>query len=261
MLVVLGLVIWRLWSAWYFERSLQFDAELDHEFYMTMATLRWGGSVVGWACLAYGLWVTAKARDSALLHWGARLYGVQVVAATAIGMGLRAEAIDPQAQWLSYTHAAVQTLILVGSLCIVLHARRGSADAVRTTLVAALHIASFVVALWTLFGLSGSPLLQAQWLDWALLMAWVLPWISWLLLPSDDFRLGGSTPSDRSLERGATSPQRDLAVGFAWAGAGLLLTLVSFTGDGIGGRAVLAWGPIAYGAIRVIRGLSRRDAT
>jgi hypothetical protein len=56
---------------------------------------------------------------------------------------------------------------------------------------------------------------------------------------------------------GVTPPPRDIAVGAACLGAGLLVTFVSYSSAAGGGRYVVATGAIAYGLARLIRGFVR----
>lgn len=49
--------------------------------------------------------------------------------------------------------------------------------------------------------------------------------------------------------------QKHLLVGGLWFAGGLLLTLVTFSAASGGGHYVLAWGPMVYGAIRMLRAL------
>jgi hypothetical protein len=70
-------------------------------------------------------------------------------------------------------------------------------------------------------------------------------------------------------EPGAASPaaepapngERDLWVGGAWLFGGLAITVASFAIAGGGGRYLISTGPIAYGLVRLVRGLSRINAS
>ena len=58
------------------------------------------------------------------------------------------------------------------------------------------------------------------------------------------------------------SAQRDLVMGSVWLGGGLLVTLVSYAAasSGSGGRYVVTTGAIAYGLVRLVRGMIRLGA-
>jgi hypothetical protein len=60
---------------------------------------------------------------------------------------------------------------------------------------------------------------------------------------------------------GKASPQRDMLVGGLWLGGGLMVTLVSFASASGGGRYLVTTGAIAYGLVRLIRGLMRMGQT
>jgi hypothetical protein len=50
--------------------------------------------------------------------------------------------------------------------------------------------------------------------------------------------------------------QRDLTVGALWFGGGALLTVMTFaSASESGGHYVLAWGPMIYGGIRLLKAL------
>ncbi len=55
----------------------------------------------------------------------------------------------------------------------------------------------------------------------------------------------------------AAGAGRDLAVGGAWLGGGLLVTVVSYGAATGGGRFVVATGAIVYGLVRIVRGVTR----
>lgn len=56
----------------------------------------------------------------------------------------------------------------------------------------------------------------------------------------------------------ARTPQRDVVVGALWLVGGVLVSVLSFSlaSDGGGGRYVITTGAIAYGLVRVVRGLA-----
>jgi hypothetical protein len=71
-------------------------------------------------------------------------------------------------------------------------------------------------------------------------------------------RLLGEAPAASQPAATATnSPGRDIAVGAAWLGGGLLVTFASYSAasSGSGGRYVVTTGAIAYGLVRLVRGL------
>jgi hypothetical protein len=69
--------------------------------------------------------------------------------------------------------------------------------------------------------------------------------------------MGGVAPSaDVAAPQLKGSPARDIAIGAIWLGAGLLVTLVSYSAAASesGGRYVVATGAIVYGLSRLVRG-------
>lgn len=82
----------------------------------------------------------------------------------------------------------------------------------------------------------------------------------WLFALLAKSALASAAGAARSIAApGAPSPQRDLAVGAVWLSAGVLVSVASFSmasGEG-GGRYLVTTGAIAYGAVRVVRGLRR----
>lgn len=56
---------------------------------------------------------------------------------------------------------------------------------------------------------------------------------------------------------GSGAGQMDLVVGALFLLGGLALTIITFAAASGGGTYVLAWGPMLYGIIRIVKGLAR----
>ena len=53
------------------------------------------------------------------------------------------------------------------------------------------------------------------------------------------------------------SGSSDIAVGLALMAIGILITVVTYNAAAGGGVYVVAWGPVIFGFIRLMRGLTR----
>jgi len=93
------------------------------------------------------------------------------------------------------------------------------------------------------------------WLRLALSVAWN----GTVLVLLDRLRRSGlATPEHPELARGSDA-RSDLLMGALWLGGGLLVTLGTYSAAaaGGGGRYLVTTGAIAYGGVRLLRGLSR----
>jgi len=72
-------------------------------------------------------------------------------------------------------------------------------------------------------------------------------------------RSAASSPADAqpAATPAKASPQRDMLVGGLWLAGGLIVTLVSYSSASGGGRYVITTGAIAYGLVRVVRGMMK----
>ncbi|MEZ4379844.1 MAG: hypothetical protein R3A79_00745 [Nannocystaceae bacterium] len=78
----------------------------------------------------------------------------------------------------------------------------------------------------------------------------ILPWAASAASPE------AAAPVKEARERGDAT-RDDLLFGGIALAIGLFLTAGSFAAGGFGGRVLLAWGPVVYGAVRIFRGLTR----
>jgi hypothetical protein len=103
--------------------------------------------------------------------------------------------------------------------------------------------------------LSDMPVLRYS--RWASLPLHVVSAILMLML----LRRAGWGHATQAPAVAAPSGQRDLIVGGAWLAGGLLVTLASLMAASGGGRYVIITGAIAYGLIRIVRGLGRPSSS
>jgi hypothetical protein len=101
--------------------------------------------------------------------------------------------------------------------------------------------------------LEGTVATVVNWLRLAISLAWeIAVLVALRRLATSGWMV--ATPGDAPPAVGAG---RDLVVGGAWLGGGLLVTVVSYGAASGGGRFVVATGAIVYGIVRIVRGLTR----
>ncbi len=68
-------------------------------------------------------------------------------------------------------------------------------------------------------------------------------------------------PGEPTFSEQAPSASRDLVFGGLWLAGGLLVTVASYSASAGGGRYIVTTGAIAYGVVRLVRGLLRSSRT
>ena len=217
-----------------------------------------------WGVLLYGLRVTAKAQDTPQLHRAFGLFLAQFIIDTAVYGTINLQLLEIETtDWLAYTGIASGLCAVAGGFSVIAHAKLRGATPQEATLPTAAQLAYlFVIVSGPVFQAMEVELNPDLWTGVYILIL-VLYWFGWLALPREAFALN---PDGQALPTSAPPNQlvddasagQDILVGALWAGAGTLLTVLSFSGGGIGGRAVLAYGPIIYGLFRIVRGLGKR---
>ena len=262
LLLTIDVPAFRLWQRWSIDRLIASSGEGLFEEYLWMVRAHLFAFVIMWAALVVGLWITAKARDSQLLRQATWVYLGRLLV-EVLGYALvYAELIEPEHFLIENSPYLSAVLMLSGGALVLLHAHRSGAS--RESLVVPIvgHLSALAAVVFTHIWMLDAELLEVdpELLTWGLLAAELVYWLSWLALPREVLSLHGSgeppAGEEAALDASGPTPKHDILVGAAWAGGGLLLTVVSLSGEGIGGRGVLAWGPIIYGLYRIIRGAS-----
>ena len=267
LVLTLDAALFRLWQQNAIEQGIEAeDIEAFYESLMLVSTVHWVVILATWAVLIAGLWATASSRDAKHLRQAAGLLGAQLaIDALSLAMNFVAPDVAGQQGWALMSLVSLG-LTIAGGASIVAHAKHNGVDSSRV----ALPIAGLVgMGLLALSGLLIQleievrlfPLESYRYIVVGLSL---LFWLSWLAIPREVLSLDASAPDGGSASEGRSTPSggsrsQDILVGLAWAGGGILVTLVTMTGGGIDGRAVLAWGPIVYGLFRILRGFARDD--
>lgn len=226
----------------------------------TLALVRWtqvAVNIIGWLMIVFGVRdIAARSRPGGPLIVTVWCWGI-VLVLDLVWLAMLAAETDLFAllQW----SARLTTVALsAGGVAAIIHARDGDADAklLRLAGLGLLLYAGVLVAQeFEVF--SGVRRIWAPYLIMAVAhigllgsMA-VLPWT-----PVGGAELqptaAGTSPTGKE-----GSASTDFIVGALFLGGGAALTYFSMTGGGIGGRAVLAWGPMLYGFYRLVRGFTR----
>lgn len=232
-------------------------ADPDFKLLTSLTWAQMGISVLGWLVVVLRVRTLARASDNAgpltvaLWCWGVVLVlSLFWIAAPWLAQG--EDLVEP-IRWLARTDAV---LLTTGAVASIIHARNSGASATISTVASVgvfLHVVLVVSAefegvlrfewFWSFYILSA---VRQICLMGSLAM---LPWA-----PDGDPEVDHRSDGQA---RNTGSAATDLIVGALFLGGGIAITYVSWTGGGIGGRTVLAWGPIVYGLYRLIRGLTR----
>ncbi|EDM75583.1 hypothetical protein PPSIR1_29016 [Plesiocystis pacifica SIR-1] len=260
---------WQVGSHFFLDYLFE-QTDLDLSLFTTLVQLNFGLRTVLWLVLLVGLWMTAEALDARRLRQSAGCLGLHLLLMVGINLAFMANVFDGL-DAIDRVRDVYMTLggglLIAGGALILAHAKERGADS------SALTIPGIALAVDLALIFIG-PMVMEQVDTPSMKQLWFLVtlassaffWLCWFALPRSAFAdqvpeavviegEDGAPP----MELGPThDPTQDLLVGGLWAAGGVLVTVLSFAGGGIDGRAVLAWGPIVYGVFRIIRGLSKR---
>jgi hypothetical protein len=207
--------------------------------------------VLGGSAILVGVYRLRELAPRALIQAALALWALSLVFDVGLSALLRAAVDDAPLFALGLSAFIADTL---GSIAAIrFHSVRGAPTG--RVLFAAAMVGLCSVA-WALLALGdgvGSlgmmwPLLRcAEFVALAL-----LPWAAALESPVP----AGPVDVDAERER-AEATRNDFVFGGIALAIGVFLTAGTFAAGGVGGRVILAWGPVVYGIIRIFRGLSR----
>lgn len=214
-------------------------------------------SILGWVMVLFGVRnIALRGKRGGPLRVTLWCWGI-ALALDFLWIVLVATEMDssPLMEW---SDRLMTMVITAGAVASIIHARDGGADS------KLLSISGFGLLLYVavLVALEFQGFFGAAWF-WG---AWVLSAFAPIGLMSAMAVLpwtpvGGEELASDAVETGLTvkdgSASTDFIVGALFLGGGAALTYLSMTGGGIGGRAVLAWGPMLYGIYRIVRGFTR----
>ncbi|MCA9658681.1 MAG: hypothetical protein KC486_10070 [Myxococcales bacterium] len=208
--------------------------------------------LLGWLAILVGVYRLRELAPRALIQGALALWALSLVFDVGIDALVRAAVDDAPLFALGVSAFIAEVL---GSIAAIrFHSVRG-APAGRVLVAAALvGLRAVAWALLTLGDGVGSlgtlwPLLRcAEFVALAL-----LPWAATLESPA---------PADAEVDVGAEreradATRNDLVFGGIALAIGVFLTAGTFAAGGVGGRVILAWGPVVYGIVRIFRGLTR----
>ncbi len=237
--------------------ELPLDPDLQFLTYIRWANL--SVTIVGWTVILLGVRdVAGRSKRGGPLRVTLGCWGI-VLALNFVWVVLPIMAAESDVVPMMLWAGRLTTLVMgAGAVASIIHARDGGATS--TSLgISGLGLLLYVLT-WIVqeIGSVGG-------LGW-MLGAFVLGSVSRIgllggmaLLPWTP--AGGAEVASEGVGGGLVdakgSASTDFIVGTLFLGAGAAVTYLSFTGGGIGGQAVLAWGPMLYGGYRIVRGLTR----
>ena len=262
LLLTLDVPLFWFWSRGALERMwTNTGTDEAVEAYMMVIQAHWIAIILVWILVLVGMWATAKARDSSGLRQAAGLYLGRLVLDTAHYGALVAELVAYDNAWLEYLPLVSLILTMSAGAFFILHAQREGARGAALLIPILGHIGMLVALVFDTFEPELSRGIESDLFTYIYLVISLFYWLSWLAIPRETLSLDrahSEEPCEPESPDSTRPPSRqDILVGALWAGGGLLVTLATFTGGGIEGRSVLAWGPIAYGLFRIFRGMAR----
>lgn len=240
-------------TALVFEGALDGEAEPNYELFSKLSWAR--------AVLDTGAWLVALRAVVRLRAHGATSAPLNLVLG---GWGV-AFAIDLASYALPFMSLDIDTLVTVstwfgrvavvgmavGAYGAIVHARATGAKG-EATAIATIGLVVYI-GVGVMFSFPDLLEFESNWAQQLLAgLGLVGIFGGMMILPWDT--IDGDLPAD---DAPAREGKNDLLAGSLWFGGGLALTLFSMQGDGIGGRAVLAYGPMIYGLFRLLRGFTR----
>lgn len=225
--------------------ALTGDDEITEKFFIFSRVHTWT-YVAAWILVLTGLFRIYRRGPKPMLRmtlalWSASL-AIHIIAIAVASLVQLPELMDLP-DLLSTGSLILSGLGLAAAL--LFHHRQG-APRDRVITVSALAAAVYGMAL-----IPGELVLQGG--ELLLIIAVSLDAILYLSL----IALPWSAGADDTLPRSASpEARRHFVAGGVAIAVGLLLTIGSYAIGGIDGRALLAWGPIVYGAVRVFQGLT-----
>ncbi len=236
-------------------------AETFDRFVVVMR-VRWVLSTAGWVAILLLLrrqlreWLDeSEPRALQLAFWSWSL-ALVIDASLYVLTSLASEELTlPDFQFIGL---AAMLATIVGCVAAVVHAARSGATqavvwmgGIGMALFVALNVVAQVPSLAAGMSEQGATWLATSFnfiVDLAMYGAMaLLPWIPRV----EPGALPGALPDEEDAR------SQHLVVGGLWFAGGLGLTLWSMQDGGLGGRMVLAWGPMVYGLFRIARGLMR----
>lgn len=228
--------------------------------FQTLAVIRWAQiavSVIGWVVIFLGVRdIVGRGRPGGPLTVALWCWGI-VLVLDLVWIAMLATATDlfPFAQWSA---RLTTVLFSAGGVAALIHARDGSADSKLLSLSGLgllLFVGVWVAQEFEVF--SGVDWIWAPYIIMAAARIGLLgsmALLPWTPVGGAELESHAAAPSHPRKEGSAST---DFIVGALFLGGGAALTYLSMTGGGIGGRAVLAWGPMLYGIYRIVRGFTR----
>ncbi len=256
-MLVLGIALSFVRASMWIGPDGTYSAAPDFELLTYLSWSQMAISILGWLVVVLALRTLARASDNAgplsVTVW---CWGIVLVLSlfwVAVPLLAQGEDLVEPMKWVAWTDAA---LLTAGAVASIIHARNSGASSTVSTIASVGIVLHVALVVSTEF----EGLLRFQWV-WSF---YVLNAIRRICLMGAMAILPWTPDRDADVDRPSDGGTRntggagvDLIIGALFLGGGVAVTYVSWTGGGIGGRTVLAWGPIVYGLYRLIRGLTR----